>query len=343
MAGGLFALLDDVAALARIAAASIDDIAAGAAKAGTKTLGVIIDDAAVTPQYVAGLTPKRELPIIWRIAKGSLRNKFLFILPAILLLSQFFPQVLPFLLILGGSYLAYEGAHKVIEKLSGKKKDKAPALVQGEDAEEEVVKNATTTDFILSAEIMVIALNEVAAQPFFQRLAVLVVVAIFITALVYGAVAIIVKADDVGLALTQSESESSQKLGRGILAAMPHIMRFITVIGTVAMLWVGGHIVLAQFAEIGFSWPYDTLHHITDPVRDAAGGVAAWLVDTIISAIVGLIWGSLIVGVMHFLPFGHGEEKHKPITMDQVRVTTELPEAQHNPGPSDNGETDVVR
>lgn len=331
MAGGLFALLDDIAALARVAAASIDDVAAGAAKASSKTLGVIIDDAAVTPQYVSGLSPKRELPIIWRITKGSLRNKFIFILPAVLILSQFLPQALPFLLILGGSYLAYEGAHKIIGKLSGKKKDEAPALVQGQDAENDIVKSATTTDFILSAEIMVIALNEVADQPFLQRAVVLAVVALFITLLVYGTVALIVKADDAGLALTKSDSAGAQRFGRIILAAMPHVMRTITVIGTIAMLWVGGHIVLAQLAEIGVTWPYDTLHHITEPVAAAAGGFVAWLVDTGVSAIVGLVWGAIIAGVMHFLPFGHGETEHTAVDMNQIRVTNEAPDTLHNP------------
>ncbi|MFY9262064.1 MAG: DUF808 domain-containing protein [Actinomycetaceae bacterium] len=322
MSAGLFALLDDIAALARVAAASLDDIAAGAAKAGSKTVAVVVDDAAVTPQYVSGITPKRELPIIWSITKGSLRNKFIFILPAILVLSQFLPWTLPFLLILGGSYLAYEGAHKIIEKLTPGTKHKAPALIQGPEAEKEIIKSATTTDFILSAEIMVIALNEVTDMPFVQRLAVLAIVALAITALVYGVVALIVKADDAGLALTHKESRGMQKIGALILRTMPKVMTALTVIGTIAMLWVGGHIVLAQLAEVGFATPYEALHRITEPVLAAAGGAVAWLVDTVISALIGLIWGAIIAGVMHLIPRKKTTD-HQPIHLDQVQVVLE--------------------
>lgn len=313
MAGGLFALLDDVAALARVAAASIDDVAAGAAKASSKTIGVIVDDAAVTPQYVSGLSPKRELPIIWRITKGSIRNKLLIILPVILILSQFLPSVLPWLLIVGGTYLCFEGAEKIIEKLS--KKDhgtKVPvAASNNADAEDTIVRNATTTDLVLSAEIMVIALNEVIDQSFLQRLFILVVVAFMITALVYGVVALIVKADDAGLALSRSGSGFSQTIGKALLKGMPYVMTTLTIVGTIAMLWVGGHILIAQLNEIGWNWPYDTLHHITEPIREAVGGFAAWLVDTLVSAVVGLAWGSIVAGVIHFLPFSHkNDESH---------------------------------
>ena len=204
MSGGLVALLDDVAAMARIAAASVDDIAAGSARAGAKAAGVIIDDAAVTPQYVTGVKPARELPMIWRIARGSLINKLLIILPALLVLSTFLPQALTPLLMLGGGYLSYEGAHKVWEKLRGQHAERTeePTQLKGKEAEDSVVRGAITTDFILSCEIMVISLNEVAAESLFARAMILIVVAIGITALVYGAVALIVKMDDVGLALT---------------------------------------------------------------------------------------------------------------------------------------------
>lgn len=313
MAGGLFALLDDISALARVAAASIDDVAAGAAKASSKTIGVIVDDAAVTPQYVSGLSPKRELPIIWKITKGSLRNKLLIILPVVLILSQFLPWVLPWLLVVGGSYLCFEGAEKVIEKLSKKQHGtEAPvATTNDADTEDTIVRNATTTDLVLSAEIMVIALNEVIDQPFFQRLFILILVAFLITALVYGVVALIVKADDVGLAMSQNGSGFSQTVGKGLLKGMPYVMATLTIVGTIAMLWVGGHILIAQLHEIGWNWPYETLHHITEPVHEAIGGAAAWAVDTMISAVVGLVWGSIIAGIVHLLPFSHkNDESH---------------------------------
>ncbi len=199
MAGGLFALLDDVAALARLAAASVDDVGAAAGRATTKAAGVVVDDTAVTPQYVHGVAADRELPMIRRIAIGSIRNKLLFILPAALLLSQFLPWLLTPILMVGGSYLCYEGAEKIWGRIRGHDDHAVPLAGTGEDAEKEMVSGAIRTDFILSAEIMVIALNEVADEPFLSRLAILVVVAIAITIAVYGVVGVIVKMDDVGL------------------------------------------------------------------------------------------------------------------------------------------------
>ena len=199
MSGGLFGLLDDVAAIARLAAASVDDIGAAAGKATAKAAGVVVDDTAVTPQYVHGIAAERELPIIKRIAIGSLRNKLLFILPAALLLSQFLPWLLTPILMVGATYLCYEGAEKVWGRILGHERHDVPTAAVGEDAEREMTTGAIRTDFILSAEIMVIALNEVADQPFLPRLIILVVVAVVITAAVYGAVAVIVKMDDVGL------------------------------------------------------------------------------------------------------------------------------------------------
>ena len=217
MSGGLFALLDDVAALARLAAASVDDVGAAAGRASVKAAGVVVDDTAVTPQYVRGVTADREFPIVKKIAIGSLRNKLLFILPAALLLSQFLPWALTPLLMLGGTYLCYEGFEKVWGAVRGHHDHDEPVAMQGPDAEKTVVSGAIRTDFILSAEIMVIALNEVAEEPFVSRALILIVVAIAITLLVYGVVAAIVKMDDAGLALAQRESAGAQKLGRGLV------------------------------------------------------------------------------------------------------------------------------
>ncbi|MCK6090727.1 DUF808 domain-containing protein [Micrococcus endophyticus] len=296
---GLVALLDDVAALARLAAASVDDVAAGAARASAKAAGVVVDDAAVTPQYMAGAAANRELPMIWRITKGSLRNKLLFILPALLLLDWLAPWVLPWLLLAGGTYLAYEGAHKVWGKLTGHSPEHdEPAVEKGPEAEDKVVRGAITTDFILSAEIMVISMNEVADVDFWLKAVILVVVAILITAVVYGAVALIVKMDDVGLHMTENgRTAGGRRFGAGLVKAMPHVLTAITVIGTVAMLWVGGHIVLVELAALGVPWPYDVQHGIVHAV-EAAGGFVAWLVETLTSALWGLIWGSLALGVV---------------------------------------------
>ncbi len=256
MSAGLFGLLDDVAAIARLAAASVDDIGAAAGRATAKAAGVVIDDTAVTPQYVHGIAAERELPIIKRIAIGSLRNKLLFILPAALLLSQFVPWLLTPILMLGATYLCYEGAEKVWGRISGHDGHAAPVAQQGEDAEKYMVTGAIRTDFILSAEIMVIALNEVADQAFFPRLIILVIVAFVITAVVYGVVAGIVKMDDVGLSLTQRSSAFVQRIGRGLVAGMPKLLAALSLIGTVAMLWVGGHILLVGTDELGWHAPY---------------------------------------------------------------------------------------
>ncbi|WP_432514313.1 DUF808 domain-containing protein [Kineococcus sp. SYSU DK001] len=297
MAGGLVALLDDVALIARAAAASVDDIGAAAAKAGAKAAGVVVDDAAVTPQYVRGLTPDRELPIIKRIAIGSLRNKLLIILPVILLLSQFADFLLTPLLMLGGAYLAFEGAEKVWAKVSGH----GHAEDAGPKDERTVISGAIRTDLILSAEIMVISLNEVADQPFWSRLVILVVVGIAITVLVYGAVGLIVKMDDVGLKLADRPSAGVARFGRGLVGAMPKLLTFLTVVGTAAMLWVGGHILLVGTDELGFHPLYEFVHHLEEAVHDAAGAFGAvlgWLVNTLFSAVIGLVVGAVIVVVL---------------------------------------------
>ncbi len=298
MAGGLVGLLDDVAALARLAAASVDDVGAAAGRATTKTAGVLIDDAAVTPQYVQGLAAERELPIIWRITKGSFRNKLVFIVPVALLLSEFLPWLLTPILMVGGGYLCYEAVHKLWEKVSGHGAG-AHDGDTGPKSEDEVVAGAIRTDLILSAEIMVIALNEVASEGFLSRAAILVVVAIVITVLVYGVVALIVKIDDVGLRLVE-EGGARADLGRGLVKAMPRVLTLLSVVGTAAMLWVGGHIWLVGLEEFGASLPYDLVHGLEEAVHDAAGaagGGLAWLINTAASALLGLFVGAPVVAV----------------------------------------------
>jgi predicted DNA repair protein MutK len=308
LAGGLVALLDDVAVLARAAAASLDDVGVAAAKAGAKAAGVVIDDAAVTPQYVQGLAASRELPIIKRIALGSLRNKFLIILPAVLLLSQFVPWLLTPILMLGGAYLCYEGAEKVWAKVSGHDAH------GGEAAKDEktLISGAVRTDLILSAEIMVITLNEVIDEPFWSRLAILAVVALVMTVLVYGAVALIVKMDDAGLRLAGGPGAVAG-FGRGLVKAMPLVLTALTVIGTAAMLWVGGHILLVGTDELGLHVLYDAVHHLEEAAHDATGalgGLVGWLVNTVCSAILGLAVGALVVLVMTVTV--HRRKAHAP-------------------------------
>ncbi|MGP9695591.1 DUF808 domain-containing protein [Brachybacterium sp. AOP25-B2-12] len=309
MAGGLAALLDDVAVLARAAAASADDIALASGRASIKAAGVVVDDAAVTPQYVRGLQPARELPIVWKIALGSLRNKLVIILPAALLLSQFAPWLLTPILMIGGTFLCYEGAEKIWELISGHHPETS-SVQQGADAEKRIVSGAVRTDLILSAEIMVISLNEVASAPLLQRAAILVVVGIAMTAVVYGAVALLVKMDDVGLAMTRRDSPSAQRTGRRIVVAMPHVMTVISYVGMVAMLWVGGHIVLVGLDELGAHYPYAWVHHLEEAAAHvpAVGGALAWLAGTACSTVFGALWGAVVVLVVSVLPFGkkHG-------------------------------------
>jgi predicted DNA repair protein MutK len=301
VAGGLVALFDDVAVLARAAAASVDDIGLAAGKASAKAAGVVVDDTAVTPQYVHGLAAERELPIIRRIAVGSLRNKLLIILPAILLLSQFLPFLLTPILMLGGAYLCYEGTEKIWHKLSGHADDHAAAEEAPPD-EKTIVTGAVRTDFILSAEIMVISLNEVTDQPFLSRAIILVIVAIGITLLVYGVVGLIVKMDDVGVHLAERSSKGVARFGRGLVKAMPRLLTALTVIGTAAMLWVGGHIILVGTDELGWHALYGAVHHLEEAAHDATGalgGLVGWLVNTLGSAVLGLVVGALAVVVMN--------------------------------------------
>ena len=304
MPGGLVALLDDISVIARAAAASIDDVGVAASRAGAKAAGVVIDDAAVTPNYVTGFTPERELPIIAKITKGSLKNKLLILLPAALLLSEFLPWAITPLLMLGGAYLCYEGAEKVIEKLGGAK--------HGETLEDPIddpaafekarISGAVRTDLILSAEIMAITLASVAAESLWARAAVLAIVGVGITLLVYGAVGLIVKMDDVGLHLARRKSATAQSVGRGLVRAMPHVLTLLSVVGTVAMLWVGGGIVLHGLLELGIGGPehwVEMVEHIVHEAAGALGGVLGWMTYATLSGLFGLVLGAIIAGVLH--------------------------------------------
>ncbi|NTZ43039.1 DUF808 domain-containing protein [Altererythrobacter sp. SALINAS58] len=304
MPGGLVALLDDVSIIARTAAASVDDISVAAGRAGTKAAGVVIDDAAVTPSYVTGLSPARELPIIWRITKGSFKNKLLVLLPIALLLSYFLPWAITPILMLGGAYLSYEGAEKVMEKLGGAKHGKTlgDEIDDPVAFEEQRVSGAIRTDLILSAEIMAITLNEVSAETLVTRAGVLAVVGILITVVVYGAVALIVKMDDFGLHLAQKRSAASQKFGRFLVAAMPHLLTLLSFVGTIAMLWVGGGIILHGLAELGLAGPehfVEGLQHGVAEMAGALGGVLGWLTYAIASALVGLVLGFILALTLH--------------------------------------------
>ncbi|WP_394277480.1 DUF808 domain-containing protein [Luteococcus sp.] len=313
MAGGLAALLDDVAAIAKLAAASVDDVGAAAGRASVKAAGVVVDDTAVTPQYVEGVTPDRELPIIEKIAIGSIRNKLVFILPVAILLSIYAPWLLTPILMLGGTYLAYEGAHKIWGMLTGHGHDEphsdpeTPVVLGGKEQEDKMVKGAITTDFILSAEIMVISLNEVADQPLMTRILSLVAVALLITAVVYGVVALIVKLDDIGLRMTQK----GVKAGELVVKSMPVILSILSTVGLAAMLWVGGHILMVGADELGLHWPYQFVHHlehqVSHAVPHALSGTLGWLTNTLGSAIIGFLVGSVVVGILALLPFGHGK------------------------------------
>jgi predicted DNA repair protein MutK len=307
MPSGLVALLDDIAGITKLAAASLDDIGAAAGKAGAKAAGVVVDDTAVTPAYVTGFTPDRELPIIWKIALGSLRNKLLILLPAALLLSAFAPWAITPLLMLGGAYLCFEGAEKVYEALSPHPHhagEDEPLALESAEVEKQKVGGAIRTDFILSAEIMAIALADVADSSLVNQGAVLAVVGIGITIAVYGVVALIVKMDDIGLSLAARGASATRAFGRFLVRGMPVLLRVLGVVGTAAMIWVGGGIIVhgaEQYHLTGFP---EWLHHLSvDAGKGApfAGGFVEWLVFAIGSGIVGLIVGGLIVAALHLI------------------------------------------
>jgi len=304
MPSGLAALLDDVAVIAKLAAASVDDVGAAAGRAGFKAAGVVIDDTAVTPRYVTGFTPDRELPIIARIAKGSLKNKLLILLPAALALSALLPWAITPLLMLGAAYLCFEGTEKVWEAVSEPKHSLAEDAAELSSAEHEqkMVSGAVRTDFILSAEIMAIALAEVASEPFWTRAIILAVVAIAITIGVYGLVGLIVKMDDIGLHLAERRNRGTRALGRGLVLAMPKVMSALSTIGIAAMIWVGGQIIVHGLEVFGVAGPAHLIHDAGEAAGHAVpamAGAIEWAVGAAGSGLLGLALGALIVLVHH--------------------------------------------
>jgi predicted DNA repair protein MutK len=306
MASGLVALLDDVAAIAKLTAASLDDVAAAAGKAGTKAVGVVIDDTAVTPRYVVGLSPARELPIIAKIALGSARNKLLFLLPAALALSAFAPWALTPLLMLGGAYLVFEATEKIVEAITGHggHAEETAGITDAKELEDKQVAGAIRTDFILSAEIMAIALGELPALSIVMQALVLAAVAVAITVGVYGVVALIVKMDDIGLHLAERESALSRSLGRGLVKGMPIVLRVLALVGTAAMLWVGGGIIVHGMEQLHAPAIPHFIHGLAERAGEAvpvAHGVVAWIVNALGSAVVGILVGGIIVAILHLV------------------------------------------
>jgi len=301
---GLLALLDDVAGLAKVAAASVDDVAAYAGKAGAKAAGAVIDDAAVTPKYVHGFEANRELPIIWRITKGSLRNKLVFLLPAALLLSSFAPWLIAPLLMLGGAYLCFEGAEKIAHVIRPHAAHPVSVDEIPDDPahlEEQKAAGAIKTDFILSAEIMTIALSEIPKAGLAIEAATLAVVAVGITVVVYGAVALIVKADDVGLHMAGTGRLGlTRALGRGLVRGMPGFMKLLTTVGTAAMLWVGGSIIVHGLGEMGWHVPEEAIHHVAvmaGHTLPQAMAAVEWTVTAALDGVLGLVLGLILLPV----------------------------------------------
>jgi uncharacterized protein len=303
MSTGLLALLDDVAAIAKVAAASLDDIAAQTAKAGAKAAGIVIDDAAVTPRYVVGFAADRELPIVWKIARGSLRNKLFYLLPAALVLSAFAPWAITPLLMFGGLFLCFEGYEKVHDWVAAVPPDMAAtgsAALSGTALEDQKVAGAIRTDMILSAEIMAIALASITAPSLWQQAIVLAAVGVLITIVVYGAVAGIVKADDLGVRLAKRDAPVSQAVGRALVTYMPTLLGALSVVGTLAMLWVGGGILLHGIAHYGLVGPEHVIAEAGAIFSGipALGGVLSWLVSAGLAGAVGLAVGWLAAKVL---------------------------------------------
>ena len=310
MATGLIALLDDVVAIAKVAAASLDDTAGAAARVGAKAAGVVVDDAAVTPRYVTGFSAAREVPIVAKIARGSLKNKLLYLLPAGLLLSTFAPWSITPLLMAGGTYLCFEGAEKIYEIVVPHAHEAAPeaaaaaarpASGQPDDLENTMVAGAIRTDLILSGEIMAIALAQVADQNLVAKILILAIVGVGITVGVYGVVALIVKADDAGLYLARSRFGALRLIGRGLVAGMPAFLKALAAAGTAAMLWVGGGILLHALEGYGVAAPAHRVHDLAE----AAGGfggfggaILAWLAGALGAGLAGLVVGAAIVAIV---------------------------------------------
>ena len=302
MPSGLIALLDDVATIAKLAAASADDIGLAVGKAGTKAAGVVIDDTAVTPRYVTGLAPERELPIIGKIALGSLKNKLLILLPGALLLAAFLPMLIIPLLMIGGTYLAFEATEKIIEAIAHDHHHEVElmeAIDDPRELENLQVAGAIRTDFILSAEIMAIALAELEANNFWLQAGALAAVGVVITAAVYGVVGLIVKLDDIGLHMVERRNEGAQLVGRGLVHGVPYLLRGLSIVGTAAMLWVGGGILLHGLEELHILTGIP--HFVHDTAHSLSRGSAAleWLLNALGSAIVGAIVAAPIVGIVH--------------------------------------------
>lgn len=307
MASGLAALLDDIAGIAKLAAASLDDVGAAAGKAGAKAAGVVVDDAAVTPGYAVGFTPDRELPIVWKIAMGSLRNKFLILLPGALALSAFAPWAVTPLLMVGGAYLCFEAAEKVIEAvLHGDELADEPSelALSSKELEKRKVAGAVRTDLILSAEIMAISLATVADRSLAVQAGALATVGLLLTIAVYGVVGFIVKMDDIGLHMAQRKARSVRAFGRGLVKAMPPLLDGLTIVGTAAMLWVGGGIIVHGLEHYELT-VVPALVHGFQLWAGAAPGVGAatgWLAYAIGSALVGMLVGGAIAAALHFIP-----------------------------------------
>jgi hypothetical protein len=303
MASGFFALLDDIAVIAKTAAASLDDVAAQSANVVKKTTGIVIDDTAVTPRYVVGFAAERELPIIGRIAWGSIKNKLVFLLPAALVLSAFAPWLITPLLMVGGLFLCFEGYEKVHGMLHPHATAAAatigtgPAGPEAVLTEDDKVASAVRTDFILSAEIMAIALATTTDPSLWTKAVVLFVVAILVTVGVYGTVALIVKADDVGLHLAQKGLTAfTRRLGTGLVGAVPGVLKVLSFVGMLAMLWVGGGIILHGLEGYGFGTVPHAFHAIAKWVGGLLGplsGIGTWAVDATLAGIVGLVLGYL--------------------------------------------------
>ena len=313
MSIGLMALLDDVAAIAKVAAASLDDVASQAARAGVKAAGVVIDDTAVTPGYVIGFAAKRELPIVGRIAAGSLRNKLLILLPVALALSYFLPWTITPLLMIGGAYLCYEGVEKLLEAVMphhahAHESQLGTVALNAKTLEDEKVASAIKTDFILSAEIMAITLAALPPGSFVKQALVLALVGIGITAAVYGVVALIVKADDVGVALAKNERASviggaGRAFGRTLVRGMPLFLTFLSAVGTAAMIWVGGGIVLHGLEVYGPPSIGSTVHAAAEAAAHAlpsAAGALEWMVEAAISGVLGLLIGAATIPIVGF-------------------------------------------
>jgi uncharacterized protein len=301
MAGGLLTLLDDVVALAKVAAASLDDVATQTIKASAKAAGVVIDDAAVTPRYVVGFAAERELPIIGRIARGSLKNKILFLLPAALLLSAFAPWAIMPLLMIGGVFLCFEGYEKVHQMIAthdahSNAVDAASTAVDAGALEEETVAGAIRTDFILSAEIMAISLASISSPNILVQALVLLTVGVLVTAGVYGVVAAIVKADDLGVYLAQRRGKITRAIGQVTVHGMPPFLKTLSFVGMVAMLWVGGGIIIHGLQTYGIDAPEHVTHVLSDAARavlPSIGGLLAWLVGATASAVFALVIGAI--------------------------------------------------